>query len=109
MIVISDGDVIKNQMQLTRSNYLPLPLGYDKFTGQQFGNKELILNAMNYLTDDSGLISIRSRELKLRLLDRQRVELERTYWQVFNTALPILLVLIFGFFRLMIRKRKYAR
>lgn len=109
MIVISDGDVIKNQMQLTRNNYLPLPLGYDKFTGQQFGNKELILNAMNYLTDDSGLISIRSRELKLRLLDRQRVENERAYWQVFNTALPVLLVMIFGFFRLMIRKRKYAR
>jgi ABC-2 type transport system permease protein len=109
MIIISDGDVIKNQMQLNRGNYLPLPLGYDKFTGQQFGNKELILNVMNYLTDDSGLISIRSRELKLRLLDRQRVENERAYWQVFNTVLPILLVIIFGFFRLMLRKRRYAR
>jgi ABC-2 type transport system permease protein len=109
MIVIADGDVIRNQMQLTRGNYLPMPLGYDKYTGQQFGNKELILNAMNYLTDDSGLISIRSRELKLRLLDRTKIENDRVYWQVLNTVLPVLLVIIFGAIQGIIRKRKYAR
>lgn len=109
MIVMADGDIIRNQMQLTKGNYLPLPLGYDRYTGQQFGNKELILNAMNYLTDDSGLISIRSRDLKLRMLDRTKVENERVYWQVLNTLLPVALILIFGIIRGIIRKRKYAR
>lgn len=109
MIVMGDGDVIKNQMQFSRGNYVPLPLGYDKYTNQQFGNPELILNMMNYLTDDSGLISIRSRELKLRLLDRTKVEEERTYWQILNTVLPVLLVLIFGIIQSIMRKRKYAR
>ncbi len=109
MIVIADGDVIKNQMQLSDGNYLPLPLGYDKYTGQQFGNKELILNVMNYLTDDSGLISIRSRELKLRLLDRTKIENERVYWQVVNTVLPVMLVIIFGVIQGIIRKRKYTQ
>jgi ABC-2 type transport system permease protein len=84
-------------------------LGYDRYTGQQFGNKELILNAMNYLTDDSGLISIRSRDLKLRLLDRTKVESERVYWQILNTVLPVLLVIIFGVILGIIRKRKYAK
>jgi ABC-2 type transport system permease protein len=109
MIVVSDGDVIRNQFQRSGGQILPLPLGYDRYTGQQFGNKELILNAMNYLTDDSGLISIRSRDLKLRLLDRTKVESERVYWQVLNTVLPVLLVIIFGVILGIIRKRKYAK
>nr|NQU92897.1 gliding motility-associated ABC transporter substrate-binding protein GldG [Bacteroidota bacterium] len=109
MIVIADGDVIKNQMHLSQGNYYPLPLGYDKYTGQQFGNKELILNALNYLTDDSGLISVRARELKLRLLDRNRIENERIYWQVFNTIIPVLIVIIFGIILGVMRRRKYAR
>jgi ABC-2 type transport system permease protein len=109
MIVIADGDVIRNQFQRSGGQILPLPLGYDRYTGQQFGNKELILNAMNYLTDDSGLISIRSRDLKLRLLDRTKVEKERVYWQVLNTVLPVLLVVIFGIVLSIIRKRKYAK
>ncbi len=109
MIVISDGDIIRNQMQLSNGNYLPLPLGYDKYTRQQFGNKELILNAMNYLTDDSGLISIRSRELQLRMLDRTKVERDRVFWQVINTLLPVVLVIIFGIILGIIRKRKYAK
>jgi ABC-2 type transport system permease protein len=108
MIVIADGDMIRNQMQFSEGNYLPLPLGYDRYTGQQFGNKELILNAMNSLTDNSGLISIRSKELKLRLLDRTKVDNERTFWQILNTIVPIVLVLIFGFVLGFLRKRKYS-
>jgi len=109
MIIIADGDMIRNQMQFSQGNYMPLPLGYDKYTGQQFGNKEFILNAMNYLTDDSGLISIRSKELRMRLLDRTKVENERTFWQILNTVVPIVLVLIFGMIQGVLRKRKYAR
>jgi ABC-2 type transport system permease protein len=109
MIVVADGDVIRNQMQLSKGNYLPLPLGYDKFTGQQFGNKDFILNAMNYLTDDSGLISIRSRELKMRLLDKTRSESERAFWQLLNIGLPVLLVILFGIFQAALRRRRYAK
>lgn len=109
MIVVADGDVIRNQMQLSQGNYLPLPLGYDKFTGQQFGNKDFILNAMNYLIDDSGLISIRSRELKMRLLDKTRTESERVFWQLLNLELPVLLVILFGIFQAVLRRKKYAK
>jgi len=109
MIFIADGDMIRNQMQFSQGNYLPLPLGYDRYTGQQFGNKELILNAMNYLTENEGLISIRSKELKLRLLDRTKVENERTFWQILNVIVPVVLVLIFGLLLGWIRKRRYAR
>jgi ABC-2 type transport system permease protein len=109
MIVMGDGDVIRNQIQRTAGKVMSLPLGYDKYTGQQFGNKDLLLNMMNYLTDDSGLISIRSRELKIRLLDQAKIENERLYWQVLNIGLPILLVLIFGLIQAWLRRRRYTR
>ncbi|HPE35164.1 MAG TPA: gliding motility-associated ABC transporter substrate-binding protein GldG [Bacteroidales bacterium] len=108
MIVFADGDVIRNQMQLSQGNYLPLPLGYDKYTGQQFGNKDFILNAMNYLTDDSGLISIRSRELKLRLLNKTKIDSERIRWQVLNVLAPVVLIILFGLVQAAIRRKRYA-
>lgn len=107
MVVISDGDIIKNQLQIP--NGYPLPLGYDQFTRQTFGNKELILNVMSYLCDGSGLISIRSRELKLRLLDRTKVNNNKLFWQMFNIILPVLLILIFGIIQARIRKAKYTK
>ena len=68
----ADGDVCKNQIQKNTQNVYPL--GYDRFSGQTFGNKNFLLNCMNYLLDNSGLISVRSRELKLRLLDKKKTE-----------------------------------
>ncbi len=108
MVVIADGDIIKNQFQLSNGNYYPLPLGYDQYTKQQFGNRELILHVMNYLTDDSGLISIRSRDVKLRLLDRSKVDAERMYWGFLNTVAPVLLVIAFGLTQVFLRRRKYS-
>lgn len=107
MIVISDGDIIKNQFHIPQG--YPLPLGYDQFTRETFGNKELILNAMNYLTDDSGLISIRSRELKLRLLDRTEIDKSKLFWQLLNTLGPIILILIFGILQSYFRRKKFTR
>jgi ABC-2 type transport system permease protein len=107
MIVVSDGDVIKNQFHIP--NGYPLPLGYDQFTRETFGNKEFILNAINYLTDGPGLISIRSRELKLRLLDKTKITNNRTVWQITNVLAPVLVVLIVGMLLIWLRKRKYAR
>jgi ABC-2 type transport system permease protein len=107
MIVVSDGDIIKNQFQLTQG--YPLPLGYDQYTRQTFGNKDFLLNAINFLCDDSGLITVRSRELKLRMLDSTKVESQRLFWEILNVLLPLVLVLIFSIIKLRIRARKYSR
>jgi len=109
MIVVADGDIIKNQLQPGEIRPTPLPLGYDRYTGQQFGNKDFILNAMNFLCDDSGLLSVRSREVKLRILDAARVEAERTKWQLINTVVPVLLVLGFAIVQGYLRRRRYTR
>lgn len=109
MIVVADGDVIKNQLQPGEIRPTPLPLGYDRYTGQQFGNKDFILNAMNYLCDDSGLLSVRSRDVKLRALDHSLVETERLKWQLVNIIVPVLLVLGFAFVHAYWRKRRYTR
>jgi len=109
MIVVADGDVIKNQLQPGELRPTPLPLGYDRYTGQQFGNKDFILNAMNYLCDDSGLLSVRSREVKLRSLDASVVEAGRLKWQLVNTTVPIILVLGFAFAQAYWRRKRYTR
>ncbi len=109
MIVVSDGDIIKNQVKyLQDGSIYPYPLGYDKYTRQTFGNKDFILNAVNYLCDESGLISVRSKELKLRLLDRQKVNNNKLSCQILNILIPILLVIILGIIQYIIRKQKYA-
>jgi ABC-2 type transport system permease protein len=105
MIVISDGDILKNQVGTDGS---PYPLGYDHYTQQTYGNKNLLLNIADYMTDDSGLIALRTKEVKMRLLNRARIRNEKMYWQVVNTAGPLILVLICAIFQHYIRKRKYA-
>jgi len=105
MIVISDGDVFKNQVG---SDGSPFPLGYDHYTQQSFGNKNLLLNIADYMTDDSGLIGLRTKEIQLRLLDRARIRSEKLYWQVINNVIPLAFVLIFAIFQHYIRRRKYA-
>ena len=103
MIVISDGDVIKNQLD----KGAPIELGYDKYTGQYFGNKEFILNSVNYLLDDNGLINIRSKDVSLPILDKQRVQDNYSQTQLLTVALPIVLLGIFGMLFTYLRKKKY--
>jgi len=109
MIIVSDGDIIINQMQFSNGKLYPLPLGYDKYTKQTFGNKEFILNSINYLCDESGIISVRSKKIKLRLLDKVKINKNRSLWQALNVLLPVILILIFGFIQNFIRKRKYLK
>ena len=106
MIVIGDGDIIRNDIQYSTNQ--PLPLGFDKYTNQTYGNKNFILNCMNYLCDDSGLITVRNRELTLRLLNKKKIRIEKTKWQLINTVLPLLLIIVYGCIHFMVRKRKYA-
>ncbi len=105
MVVISDGDVIKNQMQGNR----PLELGFDKGTNSFYGNKEFLLNTVNYLLDDSGLINIRTRQIAVPFLDIQKMNEQRTKWQILNLLLPLGLLSLFGFAFTLYRKRKYTR
>ncbi|MFC0516326.1 gliding motility-associated ABC transporter substrate-binding protein GldG [Mucilaginibacter angelicae] len=106
MIVISDGDILKNQVG---SDGSPYPLGYDHYTHQTYGNKNLLLNIADYMTDDSGLIALRTKEIRIRLLDRARIRSEKMYWQLVNTIVPLVLVLICAIFQHYLRRQKYAR
>lgn len=107
MIVVADGDIIRNQFHIPKG--YPLPLGFDQYTQVTYGNKDFIENAISYLVDGEGLIGIRSRELKIRLLDTNKVNSNSILWQVVNVVLPSVVVIVFGFILALIRKRKYAK
>ncbi|GAL89642.1 gliding motility-associated ABC transporter substrate-binding protein GldG [Jejuia pallidilutea] len=104
MIVIADGDVVKNDVVRNR----PQELGFDRWTGKQYGNKEFLLNAVNYLLDDNGLINIRTKEIDVAFLNQEKIAREKTLWQLLNIGLPIALLAIFGFTFNYLRKKKYA-
>lgn len=105
MIVVSDGDLLKNTFSKNGKVY---PLEYDRYTNQFYGNKNLLLNMIDYLIDDSGLIALRSKEVKLRLLDKTLVTENETFIKIINIGLPLLMIIVFGLIKLYIRKRKYA-
>jgi len=107
MIVVADGDIIRNQIDIRRKT--PLTLGFDQYTGNTYANKEFIENCISYLVDGEGLIDIRSRELKIRLLDMAKISKERTKWQLINTLIPTALIIALGFVLAFIRKKKYSK
>jgi gliding-associated putative ABC transporter substrate-binding component GldG len=104
LVVVSDGDLIKNQFQGNR----PLEVGFDKMTQTMYGNKDFLLNTVNYLLDDSGLINIRTKEITVPFLNPQKTVAERTKWQLINLFLPLGLLALFGFSFNYYRKRKYT-
>lgn len=106
MIIVSDGDIIKNQLD---ENGEPLELGFDKWTNQVYANKEFLLNCVNYLLDDTGLINIRSKEVNLPLLDKERVYEKYTQIQVITILLPLLVLVFFGIVIIYLRKRRFVR
>ena len=106
MIVVADGDVIRNQIDVISKK--PLPLGYDQYTQNTYGNKDFIENAISYLVDGENLIAIRSREFKIRLLDPDKKVHQRLRWQLVNTLVPVGLVVLFGLIMAFIRKNKYG-
>lgn len=106
MIVISDGDLIRNQLD---KEFRPLELGYDKWTNKLYGNKEFLSNCVNYLLDDNGLINIRSKEVSLPVLDQQKVYASYTTAQIITVGVPIAALLVFGLLFTFLRKRRYGR
>ena len=106
-IVVADGGIIRNETILKDST--TVPLGFDRYMNQQFGNKDFILNAVLYLADNDGWMQLRSRTLKLRLLNKKITNDDRLTWQLVNVLLPLGFLLFFGIGYQIIRKRKYTR
>ncbi|MCT4698062.1 gliding motility-associated ABC transporter substrate-binding protein GldG [Tenacibaculum haliotis] len=105
MVVIADGDIGKNQVLKGK----PHDLALDKWTGEQFGNKEFLINTIDYLLDDVGLINLRNKTLQINLLDKQKAYTEKSFWQFINMGIPLILLAIFGFVFNYLRKIKYAK
>jgi ABC-2 type transport system permease protein len=108
MIVVADADIIRNEVKRNGPEAMPLQLGQDKYTGEIYGNRDFIVNSLNWLVDDNGLMDLRSRELKLRLLDRTKIKSAKTSWQLLNLFAPVLIVALGGFLYTFFRKRKYT-
>ncbi len=106
MIVIADGDLIKNQLD---KSFQPVELGYDQRSGNLYDNKDFLVNCVNYLLDDTGLINIRSKDLDLPLLNKEKVYENYTRTQFITIGLPILILLLFGLVFTFLRKRKYSK
>ena len=112
MAVFSDGDFIRNQVNLINPEIprgQPLPLGYDQYTSIQYGNDDLVLNTVDYMLDDIGLMQTRTRDVKLRLLDGEKIVAEANYWKFLNVALPELVLALAALIFFLQRKRRYAR
>jgi ABC-2 type transport system permease protein len=103
MVLVSDGDIITNQFDKER----PLPTGFDKMTQTMYGNNDFLLNTINYLLDDTGLINIRTKKISIPFLDLQKVQKSRSLWQGVHLVLPLVALGIFGFLFTFLRKKKY--
>lgn len=104
MMVISDGDVIKNEVSRNK----PQDLGFDRFINQPVGNKELLLNAVNYMLQDNGLVELRGKQVAISFLDPERIEPEKTNWQIVTVVLPLLILGVFAILFGYVRKRHYT-
>ncbi len=112
MLVVSDGDIIRNQTQPDASGQtVPLPLGFDRYTQTFFGNQDFLLNVLNYMLDDNRLLESRTKDFRIRRLDPKKLENNGIIlrWQIINVAGPILLVIAVGLIIIFLRRRKYAR
>lgn len=109
LVVAADGDIIRNDITFRGGATRIYPLGYDKYMNQTFGNKEFVKNTILYLTNDHELLNIRKKDFSLRLLDRSKVDAQRSRLVFVNVALPIILVAIAAFAFTWYRKRRYTR
>lgn len=106
MIVIADGDIALNAVSQKEG---PLPLGMNMFSQYQYANKDFLSNCLEYLTDNSGILETRGKDYTLRLLDKKKLENEKSKWQIINIAAPLLFIVLFGILYQYVRKRKYRR
>jgi ABC-2 type transport system permease protein len=105
IFVAADGDLLRSELDF--KNKQPYPLGFDPFMQRSFANKTFILNALEYMLDEHGLIAAKRKEVILRPLDKVRLQEEKLNWQLINLVLPVLLVIIFAVIRQYLRKKRY--
>jgi len=109
MVVLSDADFMRNEVDVRADGLQMRPLGYDRYSRQTYGNKEFMVNLTHYLASNAGLLKIRARDIKLRLLDKQKVRQERLKWQLINMILPAILIILLGIAFAFSRKQRYAK
>ena len=107
IVVVSDGDLVQNAVN--RQTGRPFPLGFDPISENTFANKDFIINALAYLLEDDGIITARNKEVKIRPLDKVKIQDQKLFWQIANLGLPVVLVIIFGVVKYYIRKKKYTK
>jgi ABC-2 type transport system permease protein len=107
-LVLSDGNIIENQVMETANGKVPYPLGYDRYSKKMFDNRKFMLNAINYMLGDNALIKLRNKQYKIRLLDKAKISNERLKYQIINTVLPIGTIILLGLIIGIVRKRKYG-
>jgi len=108
MMVFSDGNLIANKVRYNPGSEPDiLPLGYDRVSQQTFGNREFFLNALQYLNDDEGIMELRNRSVKLRLLDKVKLREDRRFYSTLNIMVPIVLVMVFGLIFNVLRNKRY--
>jgi len=109
MVVVADGDLARNEIQRQPDGSMSfLPVGYDRVTQQQHGNRDFMINSLLYLTDNEGVMQLRRKQVGMRLLNRVSAEQNRSLYAVVNIALPVVILLIAGVVYNILRKRKYA-
>jgi ABC-2 type transport system permease protein len=106
-LVVADGDIAKNIVDYRNNTYQPL--GYNPFVRYQFANKNFLLNTIDYMLDEEGITAARMKEVKLRLLDKTKIQEEKTKWQVINILIPLVFLVVFGLLFNYLRQRKFAR
>ena len=94
VVICADGDAIVNEMDPKTGN--PMPLGWDRLTNQTYGNKDFVLNAVDYLVDENGVITARNKEIKIRPLDKKKIQGDRTFWQVILLGGPVVFLGLLG-------------
>ena len=104
-IVVAAGSIARNDWQQNQA----LPLGYDRYSQTQYGNRDFMLNAVLYLTDDEGWLQLRQKEVTLRLLNDQRAQYARIQAQVISIAIPLLILFVLGGVIVVVKNRKYVK
>jgi ABC-2 type transport system permease protein len=107
MVVVADGDMARNKFNLKKQQFSPL--GYNEFVEYRFANKDFLMNTIEYLLDDNGVIAARGKDVKLRLLNTSKAKSEREYWQFLNIGLPLIVLSVFGVVYQRLRRRRYAQ
>ncbi len=109
LAIIGDGDIIRNHVKRLGLKSEALPLGYDRYTGETFGNKEFLMNLVSYMLDNKNFTELHSKVVQLRLLDRTAIEENKSMIQLINVALPAFLILAFGLLLSWYRKQKFSK